>query len=155
MSKKSDIGKIALGAALGVGAGVLLAPNSGKETRLLLKEKMNELFEKVKNIDSEKVKKEFDKKIKILEKEIKSLDKEKFLTIAKEKAKTIKEKADELVQLAMDKGNETIRIAAEEVRKRAIVVTRDVLEKLENKQNENDQSQKEILRLSHFFQFVL
>lgn len=64
MSKKSDIGKIALGAALGVGAGVLLAPNSGKETRLLLKEKMNELFEKVKNIDSEKVKKEFDKKIK-------------------------------------------------------------------------------------------
>lgn len=33
----------------------------------------------------------------------------------------------------MDKGNETIRIAAEEVRKRAIVVTRDVLEKLENK----------------------
>lgn len=133
MSKKSDIGKIALGAALGVGAGVLLAPNSGKETRLLLKEKMNELFEKVKNIDSEKVKKEFDKKIKILEKEIKSLDKEKVLTIAKEKAKTIKEKADELVQLAMDKGNETIRIAAEEVRKRAIVVTRDVLEKLENK----------------------
>lgn len=133
MSKKSDIGKIALGAALGVGAGVLLAPNSGKETRLLLKEKMNELFEKVKNIDSEKVKKEFDKKIKILEKEIKDLDKEKVLTIAKEKAKTIKEKADELVQLAMDKGNETIRIAAEEVRKRAIVVTRDVLEKLENK----------------------
>lgn len=133
MSKKSDIGKIALGAALGVGAGVLLAPNSGKETRHLLKAKMNELFEKVKNIDSEKVKKEFDKKIKSLEKEIKSLDKEKVLTIAKEKAKTIKEKADELVQLAMDKGNETIRIAAEEVRKRAIIVTRDVLEKLENK----------------------
>lgn len=133
MSKKGDIGKIAIGTALGVGAGVLLAPHSGKETRELLKKKTSELLGKVKNFDSEKVKKEFDKKIKSLEKEIKSLDKEKVLVIAKKKANAIKEKADELVQLAMDKGNETIRIATEDVRKRAIVVTKEVLEKLENK----------------------
>lgn len=133
MSKKGDIGKIAIGAALGVGAGILLAPHSGKETRELLKEKTSELLGKVKNIDSEKVKKEFDRKIRNLEKEIKSLDKEKVLVIAKEKASSIKKKADDLVQLAVDKGNDVIRIATEDVRKRAIAVTQEVLEKLENK----------------------
>lgn len=133
MSKKGDIGKIAISAALGVGAGVLLAPHSGKETRELLKEKTTELLGKVKNIDSEKVKKEFDRKIRNLEKEIKSLDKEKVLVIAKEKASSIKKKADDLVQLAVDKGNDVIRIATEDVRKRAIAVTQEVLEKLENK----------------------
>lgn len=133
MSKKGDIGKIAIGAALGVGAGILLAPHSGKETRELLKEKTSELLGKVKNIDSEKVKKEFDRKIRNLEKEIKSLDKEKVLVIAKEKASSIKKKADDLVQLAVDKGNDVIRIATEDVRKRAIAVTQEVLEKLDNK----------------------
>lgn len=133
MSKKNNLGKIALGAAIGVGAGVLLAPHSGKETRKILKDKMDELVDKVRSIDSDKVKKEFDRKVRELEKEIKSLDKEKVLNIAKKKANSIKRKTDELVDLALEKGNDVIRKSAEDVRERAIAVTRDVLEKLENK----------------------
>lgn len=101
MSKKDNLGKIALGAAIGVGAGVLLAPHSGKETRKILKDKMDELVDKVRSIDSDKVKKEFDRKVKELEKEIKNLDKEKVLNIAKKKANSIKRKTDELVDLAL------------------------------------------------------
>lgn len=133
MSKKDNLGKIALGAAIGVGAGVLLAPHSGKETRKILKDKMDELVDKVRSIDSDKIKKEFDRKVRELEKEIKSLDKEKVLNIAKKKANSIKRKTDELVDLALEKGNDVIRKSAEDVRERAIAVTRDVLEKLESK----------------------
>ena len=59
------------------------------------------------------------------------LDKERVLEIAKEKAAQLKEKAQELVDLAIDKGTPILRDAAEEVRLKAIEVTKDVLKKLE------------------------
>lgn len=37
--KKRDLGKIAAGAALGAGLGILLAPKSGSETRKRIKRK--------------------------------------------------------------------------------------------------------------------
>lgn len=131
MSKKRDLGVLAAGAALGIGAGILLAPKSGKETRADLKKKMDEFVEKVKSIKPDDIKKELNKKIKDLEKEIKSLDKEKVLAIAKEKAYQIKIKADDLVDFALDKGEKAISKTAEEVRQKAIDVTKNVLDKLE------------------------
>lgn len=131
MSKKRKLGKVALGVALGAGVGILLAPKKGSETRRDLKNKMKELIEKVKNIDSKEVKAEFNKKIKELEEEIKELDKEKVINIAKDKASKIKDKANDLVELAGYKGNKTLQKSVEDVRKKAIQVTKIVLEKLE------------------------
>lgn len=133
MSKKSNIGAVLVGAALGASAGVLLAPKSGEETRKELKNKIDELIEKVKNIKFEDVKKEFNKKIKELEKEIKSLDKERVLEVAQKKAEAIKVKADDLVDLAIEKGEMAFSKTAEELREKAIAVTKNVLEKLEDK----------------------
>ena len=62
------------------------------------------------------------------------LDKEKVLEIAKEKAVQLKEKAQELVDLAIDKGTPVLRDAAEEVRLKAIDVTKEVLKKLEKEE---------------------
>lgn len=132
MSKKSDLGKIAAGALIGVGVGILLAPKSGKETRQELKIKMDELLEKAKELKAKGIKNEFDKKIKALEREIKELDKEKVLKIAKEKASSIKEKADDLVKSAIERGSEALEVAAKEVRKKALEVSKSVVEKLEN-----------------------
>lgn len=133
MNKKSDLGKIAVGAAIGAGAGLLLAPREGKETRKILKNKMDELVRKVKNIDSDKVKKNFDQKIKKLEKELNDLDKEKALAIAKKRSASIKKKADELVDLAKEKDDKVVEKAAVDVQKKVTEVTESVLKKLEEK----------------------
>ena len=49
MSKKSSgLGKFLLGGAIGAGLALLFAPQKGSETRRQLKEKCDELFEKLK-----------------------------------------------------------------------------------------------------------
>ena len=120
-----------IGAAVGVGVGVLIAPKSGKETRADLKKKLDELVEKVKQIDLKKVRDDFDKKIKKLEKDLHDLDKEKVLAAAKDKAEKIKAKVEELVKMAKKKGDEELIKVSEDVRKKAIEVTKAVLAKLE------------------------
>lgn len=95
---------------------------------------MNELVAQIKNIDMEDVKEEFNKKVEEIKAGLADLDKEKVLEIAKEKALQLKDKAQELVDLAIDKGTPVLRDAAEEVRLKAIDVTKEVLKKLENEE---------------------
>ena len=133
MSKKeSGWGKFALGFVAGATIGVLFAPKKGSETRKELGEKIKELVDRVKEIDVVEVRENISLKIEELKKELKDLDKEKVASIAKTKAKTIKKKADELVKLAKEKGTPVLEKAANDVRDKAIVVTKDILEKLEN-----------------------
>ena len=132
MSKKSGLGKFIAGAAVGAGLGILFAPKKGSETRAILKEKIEDLVDKIKDIDAADIKREFDKKIKDIKKELADLDKDKVLEIAKEKAEDLKEKAQDLVDLAVEKGTPVLKKAAMEVREKAIDVTKEVLKKLEN-----------------------
>ena len=129
--KKSGLGKFLAGAAIGAGLGILFAPRKGSETRAALKAKINDLVAQIKNIDMEEVKEEFSRKVEEIKEGLADLDKEKVLEIAKEKATQLKEKAQELVDLAIDRGTPMLRDAAEEVRLKAIDVTKDVLKKLE------------------------
>lgn len=129
--KKSGLGKFLAGAAIGAGLGILFAPRKGSETRAALKAKINDLVAQIKNIDMEEVKEEFSRKVEEIKEGLADLDKEKVLEIGKEKATQLKEKAQELVDLAIDKGTPMLRDAAEEVRLKAIDVTKDVLKKLE------------------------
>ena len=129
--KKSGLGKFLAVAAIGAGLGILFAPRKGSETRAALKAKINDLVAQIKNIDMEEVKEEFSRKVEEIKEGLADLDKEKVLEIAKEKATQLKEKAQELVDLAIDKGTPMLRDAAEEVRLKAIDVTKDVLKKLE------------------------
>ena len=132
MSKKSGMGKFVVGAALGAGLGVLFAPKKGSETRRELKEKLDEFIKGIKDIDKDEVKAEFEEKIDDIQRELKDLDKEKAIKIAKKKAGELKKKAEDLVDLAIEKGTPVLRDAAEEVRLKTIDVTKEVLKKLED-----------------------
>ena len=109
--KKSGIGKFVAGALVGGALGVLFAPRSGAETRKLLKQKIDDLVEKVKDIDPQDVADSITMKIEELKMELADLDKEKVIEIAKEKAEAIKTKAEEIVDLAVEKGTPVVENA--------------------------------------------
>ncbi len=132
MSKKKGLGKLFAGVAIGSALGVLFAPKTGKDTRADLKKKLDEMLEKVKDIDAKEVKENIQNKIEEIKEELADLDKEKALEIAKKKAKQIQEKTEELVDYAIEKGTPVLEKAATNIRNKAIVVTKEVLDKLEN-----------------------
>ena len=135
MSKKG-LGKIIAGVGIGLGLGFLFAPKSGEATRKELKEKLEEMLNRVKNMDSEDVKKTIETKVNGLKADLENLDKEKVLEAAKKKAKEIGEKANDLVEYAVEKGTPILERTATTIREKALAVTKDIVKKLENAEPE-------------------
>ena len=131
MSK--NLGKVLAGIGIGVGLGILFAPEKGKDTRIKLKNKLNEMCEKLKNIDMDEIKENIETQICDIKKELEDLDKEKALKIAKQKGKAIVKKSEELYKLAVKKGTPVLERAADEIRLTAIDVLNSITEKLEKK----------------------
>ena len=131
MSKKKHYGGFILGALAGVGLGMLFAPKSGAELRKDLKKKLDELLDQAKNIDIDEVKEQFDKKVQEIKDELADMDKEKALAIAKKKGAQAKKKAEELVELAKEKGTPALISSSEKVLENVIKVSKDALKKLE------------------------
>ena len=129
--KKKTAAALLGGAAIGAGLGILFAPKSGKETRAELKEKIDELVSKAKEIDVDDVKEYVVQKSQEIEKALKDLDKEKVLKVAQKKAAQIQKSAKDLVDYVKEKGEPVLQDAANAVREKAIEVTKGVLKKLE------------------------
>ena len=129
--KKKTAAALLGGAAIGAGLVILFAPKSGKETRAELKEKLDELVKKAKEVDMDDVKEYVVQKSEEIEAALKDLDKEKVLKTAQKKAQEIQKSAKELVDYVKAKGEPVLQDAANAVREKAIEVTKGVLKKLE------------------------
>ena len=135
--KKSSKGKFVVGALVGATLGVLFAPKKGSETRKQLKDKLNEMIAKVKDLDVKEVKENIEKKVNEIKAELEDLDKEKALQIAKKKATQLKEKAEDLFNYAVEKGTPVLEKTASAIREKTITVTKEILAKLEKQQEES------------------
>ena len=133
MSKK---GNFILGAGLGLGLGLLFAPKSGKETRKELSKLLNDLAEKAKQIDIEEIKNAIIVKTKELENTIKSLDKETAKQLIIDKSNEVKIKAQELVDLAIEKGTPIVEKTAKQVKSKTAELLKSTAEKLEQPKKE-------------------
>lgn len=132
-NKKSGLGKLLFGAAIGTGIGMLFAPKKGEELRKDLSKKIDEMLNKLSDVDVDEVKENIEAKIFEIKTSLEDLDKEKALKIAKKKAQDIKDMADELVDYAVEKGTPVLEKTALSVKEKAIAVTKDVLKKIEEK----------------------
>ena len=135
MSKKKKCGLLT-GLLIGGGLGILFAPKKGSETRKDLMLKINDLTDKVKEIEISDVKGAISEKIDDLKVELMDLDSEKVGAIARKQALNIKTKAEELYKLALDKGTPVLQKAAADVRDKTIELLNNTAEKLEESKTE-------------------
>lgn len=135
MSKeKNGLGKFLLGLGVGACLGVLFAPKSGRETRQDLKNKLDDLLEKAKNVKFDDVKLTIENKVKEIKEDLKNINKETVAEAVKEQAKNIKRKAEELVDYAVKKGTPIVAAAANEVKASTIKTLEGITAKLKDEE---------------------
>jgi len=131
MSKKGGLGKFALGAGIGATIALLFAPKKGAELRKDIKDKIDSFMKSVDDLTVAEIKEEFTNKVDEIKKGIEELDKETVMKIAKKKGEELKAKANELVELAKEKGTPVLEGVAEDLREKTISVAKEVIKKLE------------------------
>ena len=132
MSKKG-LGKLVLGAGLGASIALLFAPKKGSELRGDIKKKFDEFMKNVVDMTVSEIKDEFTTKVDEIKKDLDELDKETVLKAAKKKGNELKDKANELVELAKEKGTPVLEGIADDLKQKTISVAQGVIDKLEEK----------------------
>lgn len=128
MSKR---GRFLVGLGAGALLGILFAPKKGEDTRKDIKNMSIELWDKLKQVDPEELKEAIIEKVNELQRELKDLDREKVKEIAVEKAIEIRDKADALAKIAVEKSTPAIQKTTSELKKKAVEVLKTLTAKLE------------------------
>ena len=115
MSKSSGLSKFVVGAGIGFGIGLLVAAKSGRETRNDIKNKFDELDEKIRNLKYDDLKDGAIQKLDELKVKISDLDQERATNLIKEKVADIKEKLVELSKYIKKKSSPAIKKIINEI----------------------------------------
>ena len=126
------------GTFVGVGLGILLAPKEGNETRNDLKKSFSLLMDTIKDIDIEETKENLLKKVSEIKKELSQMDAVTIREVAEEKVDFVKEKCDDLMKLAKEKGAPVVERAAKEVKESASTLLHEFLDELEEETNKEE-----------------
>lgn len=132
MSKRG-LGKLVLGAGIGASLALLFAPKKGSELRNDIKNKISEFMKNVDDMTVSEIKDEFTTKIDEIKTGLDELDKETVLKAAKKKGNELKDKANELVELAKEKGTPVLEGIADDLKEKTISACQNVIDKLEEK----------------------
>lgn len=132
MSKRG-LGKLVLGAGIGASLALLFAPKKGSELRNDIKNKISEFMKNVDDMTVSEIKDEFTTKIDEIKTGLNELDKETVLKVAKKKGNELKDKANELVELAKEKGTPVLEGIADDLKEKTISACQNVIDKLEEK----------------------
>lgn len=112
---------------LGVIVGILLAPRPGKEVRDDIKDRSLEVIKKLKNIDSDELKKEITSKFVEMKNDVKDLDAQKAKELLMEKSLEVKEWFDDTIENIKD--NEELKKSLINARDSFIGLSENALKK--------------------------
>lgn len=128
---QNKFGRFLSGVLVGIGLGILVAPDKGENTRLELRKSFDKLINTIKDIDIESTKAALINKLAEIESDLTDLDTAKKTDIVKEKTELINQKCDELISVANNTDANMLNDAIKEVKKNTTKLESTVLNSLE------------------------
>lgn len=139
---QNKFGRFLSGVLVGIGLGILVAPDKGENTRLELRKSFDKLINTIKDIDIESTKAALINKLAEIESDLTDLDTAKKTDIVKEKTELINQKCDELISVANNTDANMLNDVIKEVKKNTTKLASTVLNSLEESEETPSKTKK-------------
>ena len=139
---QNKFGRFLSGVLVGIGLGILVAPDKGENTRLELRKSFDKLINTIKDIDIESTKAALINKLAEIESDLTDLDTAKKTDIVKEKTELINQKCDELISVANNTDANMLNDVIKEVKKNTTKLASTVLNSLEESEETQSKTKK-------------
>ena len=139
---QNKFGRFLSGVLVGIGLGILVAPDKGENIRLELRKSFDKLINTIKDIDIESTKAALINKLAEIESDLTDLDTAKKTDIVKEKTELINQKCDELISVANNTDANMLNDAIKEVKKNTTKLASTVLNSLEESEETPSKTKK-------------
>ena len=139
---QNKFGRFLSGVLVGIGLGILVAPNKGENTRLELRKSFDKLINTIKDIDIESTKAALINKLAEIDSDLTDLDTAEKTDIVKEKTELINQKCDELISVANGTDANMLNDVIKDVKKNTTKLASTVLNSLEEPEKTPSKTKK-------------